>query len=44
MILGDLFACFLQESPFCVMERALLENVFAPDKLDAVFRSAAVRQ
>jgi hypothetical protein len=44
MILGDLFERFLQESPICVMERALLENVFAPQKLDAVFHSAAVRQ
>jgi len=44
MIMGDVFERFLQESPFCVMKRALLENVFAPHKLDAVFRSAAVRQ
>jgi hypothetical protein len=44
MIMGDLFERFLRESPICVMKRALLENVFAPGKLDAVFRSAAVRQ
>jgi IS4 transposase len=44
MILDDLFERFLQESPICVMERVLLENVFARDKLDGVFRSAAVRQ
>lgn len=44
MIMGDLFERFLGESPICVMQRALLENVFAPSKLDAVFRSAAVRQ
>lgn len=44
MVLGDLFERFVRESPICVMERALLENVFAPRKLDAVFRSAAVRQ
>lgn len=44
MILDDLFERFLQHSPICVMERVLLENVFARDKLDAVFRSAAVRQ
>jgi DDE family transposase len=44
MIMGDVFERFLVESPICVMKRALLENVFAPDKLDAVFRLAAVRQ
>ena len=44
MIGGELFERFLEESPICVMERVLLENVFAPDKLDAVFRAAAVRQ
>jgi hypothetical protein len=44
MIMGDLFKRFLAESPICVMQRAVLENVFAPDKLDAVFRSTAVRQ
>lgn len=44
MIMGDLFERFLLESPICVMKRALLENVFAPGKLDAVFHSAAVRQ
>jgi IS4 transposase len=44
MIMANLFERFLAESPVCVMKRALLENVFAPDKLDKVFRSAAVRQ
>jgi hypothetical protein len=44
MIMGDVFERFLRESPICVMERAVLENVFAPGKLDAVFHSAAVRQ
>ena len=44
MIMGDLFERFLAESPICVMQRALLENVFAPELLDNVFRSAAVRQ
>jgi IS4 transposase len=44
MIMGDLFERFLVDSPICVMKRVLLENLFAPDKLDAVFRSAAVRQ
>jgi IS4 transposase len=44
MVMDELFERFLRESPMCVMKRALLENAFAPDKLDAVFRSAAVRQ
>jgi hypothetical protein len=44
MVMGDVFECFLRESPISVMGRAILENVFAPDKLDAVFRSAAIRQ
>lgn len=44
MVMGEVFACFLRESPICVMGRALLENVFAAEKLDKVFRSAAVRQ
>lgn len=44
MVMGDVFARFLAESPICVMEQALLENVFAPAKLDAVFAATAVRQ
>lgn len=44
MVLDEVFQCFLRESPICVMGRALLENVFAAEKLDQVFRSAAVRQ
>jgi hypothetical protein len=44
MILGEIFERFLEQSPICVMKRAVLEHVFAPEKLDAVFRSAAVRQ
>lgn len=44
MVMDEVFKCFLRESPICVMGRALLENVFAAEKLDKVFRSAAVRQ
>jgi hypothetical protein len=44
MVMGEVFKRFLEESPVSVMERAILENVFAADKLDAVFRSAAIRQ
>src|SRR4051812_36285331 len=28
---------FIDEAPFCVMTRGLLENVFAPGKLDELF-------
>jgi hypothetical protein len=44
MILGELFGSFLRQSPICVMQRALLENVFATQRLDEVFRNSAVRQ
>jgi len=44
MVFGELFERFVQSCPACVMQRALMENVFAPEKLDAVFREAAVRQ
>jgi hypothetical protein len=44
MILSAIFERFLQESPLCVMERAILENVFAPNRLDTLFRSVAIRQ
>lgn len=44
MVMDDIFQCFLRESPICVMGRVLLENIFAADKLDQVFQSAAVRQ
>jgi hypothetical protein len=36
---------FIGDAPFCVMTRALLENVFAPAKLDQLFdRHAQVQQ
>lgn len=44
MIFSDVLERFLEQSPLCVMERAVLEHVFAPDRLNAVFRAAAVRQ
>jgi len=44
MVMDDVFELFLQQSPISVMRRVILENVFAPDKLDAVFRSKAIRQ
>ena len=44
MILGEIFERFLEQSPMCVMQRAVMENVFAPAKLDALFHGAAVAQ
>ena len=44
MIFKDVFERFVAESPTSVMGRAILENVFAADKLDALFERAAERQ
>jgi hypothetical protein len=44
MLFGAVFEQFVRESPACVMHRALMENVFAPVALDALFRRAAVDQ
>lgn len=35
---------FVQQAPLCVMARATLEKVFAPQRLDALFQRTAVRQ
>lgn len=44
MVLGEIFERFVEQSPVCVMQRAVMENVFAPAKLDAIFHAAAVAQ
>ena len=44
MIFGELFEQFVRSSPACVMHRAVMENVFAPAELDALFRRTAVVQ
>lgn len=44
MVFSDLFQRFVEGAPACVMHRALMENIFAPEKLDAVFHQAAVNQ
>jgi hypothetical protein len=41
MVFSGLFARFVEAAPACVMHRVLMENIFAPEKLDAVFRGAA---
>lgn len=41
---NPVFERFLNEAPICVMVRATLEKVFAPERLDALFQQAAVLQ
>lgn len=44
MVFGDVFERFVASCPACVMFRCLMEHVFAPAKLDAVFHQAADKQ
>lgn len=44
MVFSEVFDRFVRSSPACVMHRAVMENVFAPEELDALFRRAAVTQ
>jgi len=44
MVFGELFERFVRSCPACVMHRALMENIFAPVKVDAVFHHAAEAQ
>ena len=44
MVFGDVFERFVTACPACVMFRALMEHVFAPAKLNAVFHQAAEKQ
>jgi hypothetical protein len=44
MLFNELFEQFVRSSPACVMQRATMENVFAPAALDALFRRTAVVQ
>lgn len=44
MILADVFDCFAKQSPFAVMMRATLENVFSPNRLDVIFERVPSRQ
>lgn len=41
MVFNKLFQRFIEAAPACVMHRALMENIFAPERLDAVFHEAA---
>ena len=44
MVFGEVFERFVRACPACVMHRALMENIFAPAKVDAIFHQAAVAQ
>jgi Transposase DDE domain len=44
MVFSALFERFVAESPACVMYRAAMENMFAPAKIDELFRRTAVEQ
>jgi hypothetical protein len=44
MVFNGVFEQFARCSPACVMHRAVMENVFAPAELDALFRRTAVAQ
>lgn len=41
MVFGVVFERFVDACPACVMYRAVLENAFAPEKLNALFRESA---
>lgn len=41
MVFAEVFERFVRTCPACVMHRALMENIFAPAKLEAVFQKAA---
>ena len=44
MILQDVFEKFTKKAPVCVMVRATIENVFAADRLNAIFDENAEQQ
>jgi Transposase DDE domain len=44
MVFDKVFERFVASCPACVMFRALMEHIFAPGKLDALFHRAAKKQ
>ena len=44
MVFSAIFERFVASSPACVMYRAVMESIFASEKLDALFRRSAVVQ
>jgi IS4 transposase len=43
-MLPKVFQSFIERSPICVMARAVLENLFQPDRLDELFERTAQKQ
>jgi hypothetical protein len=43
-MLPGVFQAFVERSPICVMARAVLENLFQPERLDELFEATAQRQ
>ncbi len=43
-MLPQVFQAFVERSPICVMAQAVLENLFQPDRLDALFQRTAQLQ
>lgn len=43
-MLPEAFQAFIQRSPICVMARAVLENLFQPERLDQLFERTAQHQ
>jgi IS4 transposase len=43
-MLPTVFEAFVQKRPICVMARAVLENFFQPERLDALFERTAEKQ
>src|SRR5262249_11233979 len=43
-MLPKVFQSFIEQSPICVMARAVLENLFQPERLDELFERTAQRQ
>jgi hypothetical protein len=41
---SEIFRVFIAGSPVCVMFRAILERIMSPQRMDAIFEKAAVRQ
>jgi hypothetical protein len=42
MLLGKIFQPFVEKRPVCVMARAILERLFQPERINAVFDQSAV--
>src|SRR5271167_3863157 len=43
-MLPNAFQAFVERSPICVMARAVLENLFQPERLDELFERTAQNQ